>query len=135
MLSSDPYCVQVVWYRHTMKLIDSSHLHMLNVGDTYKLVMGDIKTQNWGQYHCQASNSLGETSGSITLTGMNIIIQFSKYVNGLLTCDLHFIMVLDDTDLMENLVFMFCFFSIYIHVLFVRSEEKSLKKIDIFFFW
>ena len=90
MLSSDPYCVQVVWYRHTMKLIDSSHLHMLNVGDTYKLVMGDIKTQNWGQYHCQASNSLGETSGSITLTGMNIIIQFSKYVNGLLTCDLPF---------------------------------------------
>lgn len=60
---------KVVWYRHTMKLIDSSHLHMLNVGDTYKLVMGDIKTQNWGQYHCQASNSLGETSGSITLTG------------------------------------------------------------------
>ena len=43
-------------------------------------------------------------------------------------------MVLDDTDLMESVVFMFCFFSIYIQVLLVRSEEKSLKKIDIFFF-
>ena len=31
--------LKVLWYKDTMKLMESSHLHILNVGDTYKLTI------------------------------------------------------------------------------------------------
>jgi len=60
---------KVLWYKETMKLIDGSHLRLLHVGDTYKLSITGVDSTDWGTYHCQASNSLGDTSKSLTLTG------------------------------------------------------------------
>ena len=63
---------QVVWYQDTMKLMDSSHLHMINVGDSHRLSILNIDPGHWDTYHCSASNNLGDNSVSITLTGINI---------------------------------------------------------------
>ena len=61
--------VQVLWYKDTMKLIETSHLHILRVGDTYKLTITDLVQEDWGQYYCGASNKLGEVSIAVIVTG------------------------------------------------------------------
>ena len=38
-----PLLLKVVWYKDTMKLMESSHLHILTVGDTHKLNILGIK--------------------------------------------------------------------------------------------
>ena len=63
------HLLQVVWYKDTMKLIDTSHLHILNVGDTYEMTILNMRRDDWGQYYCGASNKLGEVSVKVTLTG------------------------------------------------------------------
>ena len=52
-----------------MKLIETSRLHILTVGDTYKLTIRDLVREDWGQYYCGASNKLGEVSVAVTVTG------------------------------------------------------------------
>ena len=64
--------MQVVWYKDTMKLMETSRLHMINVGDTYKMTIVELEAADWGRYYCGASNSLGEILIKITLTGTNI---------------------------------------------------------------
>jgi len=60
---------KVVWYKDTMKLIESSRLHIHQVGSSYQLNIMDVETEDWGIYYCGASNQLGEVSGEVTLTG------------------------------------------------------------------
>ena len=52
-----------------MKLIETSRLHILTVGDTYKLTITNLMSDDWGQYFCGAYNKLGEVSVQVTLTG------------------------------------------------------------------
>ena len=52
-----------------MKLIETSRLHILRVGDTYKLTITDLVQNDWGQYFCGASNKLGEVSKAVIITG------------------------------------------------------------------
>ena len=52
-----------------MKLIETSRLHILTVGDTYKLTITNLMSDDWGQYFCGASNKLGEVSVQVTITG------------------------------------------------------------------
>ena len=52
-----------------MKLIETSRLHILNVGDTYEMTILNVRRDDWGQYYCGASNKLGEVSVKVTLTG------------------------------------------------------------------
>ena len=61
--------LQVVWYKDTMKLIETSRLHILNVGATYEMTILNVRRDDWGQYYCGASNKLGEVSVKVTLTG------------------------------------------------------------------
>ena len=52
-----------------MKLIETSRLHILNVGATYEMTILNVRRDDWGQYYCGASNKLGEMSVKVTLTG------------------------------------------------------------------
>ena len=45
--------LQVLWYRDTMKLIEGERLHMSSVGNTYKLSIADVRTQDYGVYYCR----------------------------------------------------------------------------------
>jgi len=61
---------RVLWYRDTMKLIEGERLHMSSVGNTYKLSIADVRTQDYGVYYCRASNLLErEVNGVVQLTG------------------------------------------------------------------
>ena len=60
---------QVVWYQDTMKLMDSSHVHMSSVGHSHKLTISRLDSGHWSAYHCTASNSLADKSEQIILTG------------------------------------------------------------------
>jgi len=60
---------KVVWYKDTMKLMESSRLHIHHVGSSYKLNIKDLEIGDWGQYYCGAANKLGESSVQVTLTG------------------------------------------------------------------
>ena len=43
----------MLWYRDTMKLIEGERLHMSSVGDTYKLSITELTTQDYGVYYCR----------------------------------------------------------------------------------
>ena len=78
-----------------MKLMDSGSLHQLHVGHTHKLSIGQpivmmmiiiimmmmivimivtttgqLTARDWATYRCVASNDLGDSAASVTLTGI-----------------------------------------------------------------
>ena len=73
-----------------MKLMDSGSLHQLHVGHTHKLSIGQsivmmmmmmivimivtttgpLTARDWATYRCVATNDLGDSAASVTLTGI-----------------------------------------------------------------
>jgi len=67
---------RVLWYKDTMKLIEGERIHMSNVGNTYKLNIHSVTSQDYGQYYCKASNLLErEVNQVVHLTGAPSIPQ------------------------------------------------------------
>ena len=41
-----------------MKLIEGERLHMSSVGNTYKLSIADVRTQDYGVYYCRCGGGM-----------------------------------------------------------------------------
>lgn len=61
---------RVLWYKDTMKLIEGERIHMSSVGNTFKLSIAQVSSQDYGDYYCRATNLLERDVNQVVhLTG------------------------------------------------------------------
>ena len=67
----------VVWYRGSLALENDKRMYREDVDTRRSLVIHHVREEEFTQYRCLASNSLGTGEATITISG-NITIQSEK---------------------------------------------------------
>ena len=60
---------EVVWYRGTLLLENDNRMYREAVGTRHTLTIHHVKEEEFTQYRCQATNSLGTGAATITISG------------------------------------------------------------------
>jgi len=65
------FCLQVTWYKDTMKLDPgaSPGRRAETYGSKHKLVISDVSETDFGNYSCLADNRMGRQRGVAVLSG------------------------------------------------------------------
>ena len=60
---------EVVWYRGTLLLEPDNRMYREVVGTRHSLVLHHVREEEFTTYRCQATNSLGSDSATVTISG------------------------------------------------------------------
>ena len=60
---------EVVWYRGTLLLENDNRMYREAVGTRHTLTIHHVKEEEFTQYRCQATNSLGAGAANINISG------------------------------------------------------------------
>ena len=60
---------EVVWYRGTLLLENDNRMYREVVGTRHTLTIHHVKEEEFTQYRCQATNSLGTGAATISISG------------------------------------------------------------------
>ena len=60
---------EVVWYRGTLLLETDNRMYREVVGTRHTLVLHHVREEEFTQYRCQATNTLGTHSATVTISG------------------------------------------------------------------
>ena len=60
---------ELVWYRGNMRLVTDNRMYREDMGVRRSLVIHHVREEEFTQYRCQATNSLGSDAATITITG------------------------------------------------------------------
>jgi len=63
---------EVVWYRGTLLLEPDNRMYREVVGTKHSLVIHHVREEEFTQYRCQATNTLGTDSATVTISGKPI---------------------------------------------------------------
>jgi len=63
---------EVVWYRGTLLLEPDNRMYREVVGTRHSLVLHHVREEEFTTYRCQATNSLGSDSATVTISGKPI---------------------------------------------------------------
>ena len=61
---------EVVWYRGTLLLENDNRMYREVVGTRHTLVLHHVREEEFTQYRCQATNTLGTHSATVTISGI-----------------------------------------------------------------
>ena len=61
---------EVVWYRGTLLLETDNRMYREVVGTRHTLVLHHVREEEFTQYRCQATNTLGTHSATVTISGI-----------------------------------------------------------------
>ena len=78
---------EVIWYRGSLALENDKRMYREDLGTRRSLVIHHVREEEFTQYRCQASNSLGTGEATITISGTitTSAIQMSKWKKLFLT--------------------------------------------------
>ncbi|XP_063695749.1 lachesin-like [Culicoides brevitarsis] len=68
----------VIWYKDTTQLGTTEQHSQQNRGNKYSLIIRNVTYSDFGNYSCQASNSLGRERGYLQLSGLPTVCYFDS---------------------------------------------------------
>jgi len=71
---------EVVWYRGTLLLETDNRMYREVVGTRHTLVIHHVREEEFTQYRCQATNTLGTHSATVTISGKPIAPRIESRV-------------------------------------------------------